>query len=283
MKRSIRLKEYAPNQEKVVFPSLAQIEQCSDLHEGGYKLITDQNGFIVSGNDFFSDKKTIILGDSFVESTFVGERSRFCSVLERLGADGDVSNIGQVLNAGVSGSTSLNLLNIFINKVVPIKPSLVIFVIPSNDSQVHRFSDTYWNDSEYYANIIPPGKLNSVGDFYNNLVKGDCVKILNLFADACNIFDIKLAFATCPYASLYDGSYMFQKYKNKSWFDSNIVARKILNDKLRSISYMRKIIFLDFEHEIGGDNKLFYDDLHLNEIGSQRIAKFIFEKIQNIY
>lgn len=282
MKRSIKLKEHFLSHERIIRPTSFQVEQCPDLCESGYKLVTDGDGFIVSGNDFQSNIKTIVLGDSFVESTFLAERDRFCSIIERLAVEERLLNIGQVLNAGVSGSTSLNLLNVILNKIVPLSPSIVVFVLPSNDSQVHRFAKTYWNDSDYYANLIPSDKKDSVGDFGENLIKSDFLNIMSIVIESCNAFGIKLILATCPYAENYNGEFFVKKYKNKAWFDANIHARKILNDKLRSISTIRRIGLIDLESFIGGKNKYFYDDVHLNRDGSRVVGDFVYRHIKSI-
>lgn len=283
MKRSIRLKEHSLNSSRIINPSEIQLEQCPSLLNKGYVLNTDENGFIKSGNLFdSSDRTTIMLGDSFVESSFLDEKDRFPSIIERRDREFGSKKFGRVLNAGVSGSTSLNLLNCLINKIVPLKPSIIIFVLPSNDSSVHRLSTTYWNDSEYYSNIIPSSGNDAVGGFDGNLQKPDFTRIAESILEICNIFNIELFFSTCAYAGVYTGNFIPNKYKSKSWFEANVNARKLLNEKLRTLSIIKKVPLIDLEMKISGDNSLFYDDLHLNEIGSSKVAEFFFEEISKI-
>jgi hypothetical protein len=280
MKRSIRLKEHNLNYSRIVKPSDIQLEQSPSLSSRGYVINTDENGFIKSGNLFeVSNRRTIVLGDSFVESSFLDERDRFTSIIERYDREHGSDKLGSVLNGGVSGSTSLNLLNCLINKIVPLKPSNIIFVLPSNDSSVHRMSTTYWNDSEYYSNIIPGNASDIVGGFYGNLHKPDLTRITETIFEVCRIFKIKLFFATCTCAGSYEGDFFVSKYKNKKWFDAHMDARKLLNEKLRTLCLIKRIPLIDLEINIAGDNSFFYDDLHLNSEGALKVADLIFDQI----
>lgn len=265
-------------QDRIFRPSKEQLDQCIGLVDKDYLVSTDECGFIKTGNDIDSNFKTVVLGDSFVESTFLDEADRFCSILER--HDSRFGKfLGRVLNAGVSGSTSLNLFNCLLNKIIPIHPDLVIYVLPSNDASVHRYCETYWNDSEYYANIIPPSKTNLVGGFDSNIMSIDFIRIMSVFSHVCSVFGVKLAVATTVFETRYRGEFIEKKYKSKAWFDANISARRFLNDKLRSFAFINRIPLIDLEIAISGEDYLFYDDLHLNVKGSRLVADVLYDRV----
>lgn len=174
-------------------------DQCPDLERGvGYYLESDKDGFVITGNYHSSNNKVILMGDSFIESNFIGANQKPNYILESLFLESGLDV--EVLNAGVSGSTLLNLLNILINKVANIAKSLeekeggglaVVLIIPSNDSNVLRLQESYWNGSQYYTNIVP-----SSGEFYqhNQVQKNrkDFENLLRIFSEVCRLYDIQL-------------------------------------------------------------------------------------------
>lgn len=121
-KRSIRLKEFIPNLTRFMY-SDDYYDQCPDLKRGiGYYLESDKDGFIITGNYHSSNNKVILMGDSFIESNFIGTNQKPNYLLGSLFLESGLDV--EVLNAGVSGSTLLNILNALINKVVHIAKSL---------------------------------------------------------------------------------------------------------------------------------------------------------------
>lgn len=279
-KRTIRLKEQSANVDRLCAPNGEQLlNNMGGLEDKKYRIRTDSSGFIVTGNDRNSRNKTIVIGDSFVESMFVDEHKRFCSIIESMDIQNGTDYFGHVLNAGCSGSTTLNLYNCLVNKVFSNPPQRLLFVLPANDAYAHRYTSTYWNSSAYYANILPAdiGKAESELKDYSILAHGSCSKLLLLIINACHVFGVELAFATFPHVTNYsENDFLKRKYRTEDWFLKVCAARKLLNDTIRRISRTYSIDLVDFEEKIEGSEENFYDELHLNEKGSLRVAELIY-------
>jgi hypothetical protein len=118
-----------------------------------------------------------------------------------------------------------------------------------------------------------------VGGFDENLRKPDFIKVIEILRKVCDVFSIELVLATCPFAGRYEGAYMESKYKTRGWFEANVRARKYLNEALRSVALSGTVQLVDLEAELGGDNLYFYDDLHLNKLGSVKVADVIYRQV----
>lgn len=94
----------------------------------------------------------MFMGDSFVESMFSHEQSRFVSVVER-----NIPGM-RCLNASYSGSTTLHPLNSLINKVYPVVgPGATVVIFPPHSDRDHLYeAGSYWNPSKRGTTINPP-------------------------------------------------------------------------------------------------------------------------------
>lgn len=244
-------------------------DQCPDLKRGiGYYLESDKDGFIITGNYHSSNNKVILMGDSFIESNFIGANQKPNYLLESLFLESGLDV--EVLNAGVSGSTLLNILNALINKVVHIAKSLenkkeeggglaVVLIIPSNESNVLRLQESYWNSSQYYANIVP-----SSGEFYqhNQVQKNrkDFENLLRIFSEVCRLYDIQLFVSDIM-------------HRNE---DENYQA---INGWLKEICVKNHICHIDIAKQVSLHSEYFYDDRHLLPGGAQIVARSLYEQL----
>src|SRR4051812_5268869 len=110
MGRVIRLKEYPPCSTMSNTPPGWYVEEKnSTLPNKAYTVRTDRNGFIRSANDEGEfQRELIVLGDSVVESLYLDEGLRFCSVLQDLLCEQLPGRV-RICNAGYSGATTLHL------------------------------------------------------------------------------------------------------------------------------------------------------------------------------
>lgn len=260
-RQHIRLKEFDHNIKKYHVPTDEYLRGAPQLNNGrAYCQQTDENGFIKTGNCFSPDFTIAVVGDSFVENIFVDELSRFESVLERrfLLCGRRV----KVINAEVSGMTGLTAFNLILNKLVCIKPDLVIFVQPSNDFSALLYAKGYFNDSKRYANLVPPQEKQATIyetinenkiQIYNNIV---------LLSQVCKLYDINLIIATCA---------------------ANSSKRQLamMNNIIREESTKLGYQILDLDKILIRSEAFYYDKCHLNENGSNRLAEVIFEFIAN--
>ncbi|WP_373766539.1 SGNH/GDSL hydrolase family protein [Glaesserella sp.] len=262
-KRSIRLKEFIPNQTRFVY-SDGYYDKCSNLERGiSYYIESDKDGFIITGNYHLSDKKIILMGDSFIESNFISADKKTNYLLEKLFVESGLDI--EVLNAGVSGSTLLNLLNTLINKVIHIKRSsengkvVIILFVPSNDSNVLRLQESYWNSSQYYSNILPTsGKFHQHNQVKRN--KNDFINILRIFSEVCKLYDIQL-FVTDIMHRNDDLNY----YTINSW--------------IKNICDENHISYIDISKQISLHQDYFYDERHLLPKGASVLAQLLYDNL----
>lgn len=222
MKRVIRFKEWGCNEKLTKEPTEHQIANSTDsLEVKDYCLTTDDNGFIVNGlnaNYGSKAKNLVVLGDSFVESLYVDEDKRINAVLERSLSDFNV------LNGGYSGATSLHLLNIIINKVIPINPHFVILFVPTNDERIQAIKNGYWNTDKRLSSLVPLGKDSELRVNYSlSSFSSSVEKILQLICLTLNTYEIKYCLGTTPHRQRLD--------PEDEWFKKNHLTLNPITQK----------------------------------------------------
>lgn len=261
VKRHIRLKEFCANIEKLHIPTEKYLNNSPQLNRKQvYYQRTDNNGFIETNFKFNSKKNVVIIGDSFIENIFVDESKRISSVIERYFLESNLRV--KVWNAGVSGSTGLGLLNVILNKIVFIKPDLIIFCQPSCDFSALLYENGYYNNSKYFANICPQRDEEKVR---YDTISENAYQIYNnikLLSTACELYRIELCISTC--CSI-----------------SSKRQLKIMNDVIRDNKYICNYDTIDLDISIPKTADFFYDKQHLNERGSSLVGKLYFEYINN--
>lgn len=256
-RQHIRLKEFDHNINKIHVPSESYLTGAPQLDKNkAYYMCTDDNGFISTGNYFKSDLTIAVVGDSFVENIFVDELDRFESILERRFLK--EGKRLKVLNAGVSGMTGLSACNLILNKIVRIKPDILIFVQPSIDFSTLLFKDGYFNDSKLFSNLVPPREtqipiyetiFQNVHQIYNNIA---------LISRICELNKINLIISTCASNS---------SKRQLSMMNS------IVRDNADNFGYS----LLDLDKILEKSDKYFYDKQHLNADGAEQLSKILYE------
>lgn len=260
IKRSIRLKEFQPNIEKQHLPSVSYLSKVSQIKDNqAFFQRTDKHGFTTNHISFSSSERVVLIGDSFIENIFVDESKRITSRVEEFFLV--KGKRVEVLNAGVSGATGLGLLNCILNKIIFLKPEVIIFTQPSCDFSALLYENGYFNDSMFFSNIIPSGNINK--QEHETIEKNlkQILLVIELITKACQIYDIKICFATCC---------------------SNSSKRqlKMMNDVIRDNQYLGYDV-IDLDQKIPKNEVYFYDKQHLNEKGSDYIANIFFDYIEN--
>lgn len=135
----------------------------------------------------------------------------------------------------------------------------VVLIIPSNDSNVLRLQESYWNSSQYYANIVP-----SSGEFYrhNQVQKNrkDFENLLRIFSEVCRLYDIQLFVSDIM-------------HRNE---DENYQA---INGWLKEICVKNHICHIDIAKQVSLHSEYFYDDRHLLPGGAQIVARSLYEQL----
>lgn len=276
-KRSIRLKEWGVNRLVKRTPDDDYLENRKGVKKKEYLVSTDKYGFIRGRDERGREGRIVFLGDSFVESLFVDEEKRFHINLEdKLYASGfDIS----CLNAGYSGATSLHLLNVSINKVIPLFPRCVFFVVPSNDSVCLGEAGGYWSSASYLSPFVSESRSReSIRDEagtkqeFKNIIKAT----VRLYAS----FGVKVVICTFPHRheSFHDEWNIF-KFKTESNFKRRSRKRLLINEAARELAISKKYEIIDLEKKMQPFGIYSQDDLHMDEAGSSFLAEIIFKHI----
>jgi lysophospholipase L1-like esterase len=145
IKRSIKLREFNPLYRNVLVPDESAMRMSDSLPQKKYVLRVDRQGFIMPSRVHDRPDLTIaFLGGSTTECTYVDEDLRFPYLVGRL-LERQTDLKANSYNAGRSGNNSLHSLNILLNKVVNLKPDIVVMMHNINDLAILMYEKTYWN------------------------------------------------------------------------------------------------------------------------------------------
>jgi len=278
-KRQIRLKEMQADLDSYLTPSADYRSKVdASLGPGPFRTRTDSDGFIKTGNDVTGYSRSIFfLGASFVESLYIPENQRFVSAIEKqFFLAGDAI---RCLNGGYSGSTSLQLLNVVVNKIAPlVEPQdWVIFFVPQSDADSLLTEHSYWNANERSTPVVP-GRLPPK-PFHLRGVEATRA-ILRTTAAAARELKINLAFATCPFKeSDYESDPVLQNiYSTERKFNRAREVRLALSQVTRDCAKELETPLIDISvDQYGG---YFYDEVHLNEAGQKLYASLFEEELR---
>jgi hypothetical protein len=283
MNRVIRLKEWGCNKKTTKKPAHNQIQNATRaLETKDYALNTDSNGFIVNGSKNGENARTkniVLLGDSFIESLFVDEDKRINAILEKQFTDFNV------LNGGYSGATSLHLLNVINNKVIPLNPNLVIFFVPTNDQRIRAVENGYWNKDQRLSSVIPSGKgLELVDDYPETSFCSSVEKMLEVIHFTLSNYGIKHCFATTPHRQKLDEDDEWFRLKSINFksYGAKVSQRKQVNNVCRAFCQEKNLSLIDLEAELSDFNHYFYDDLHLTNQSSPIVGDIISDRLKSL-
>ena len=145
IKRSIKLKEFNPLYRDVLVPDADYVRKCDSLEAKKFVLRVDRQGFIMPSKIHdHPDLAMAFLGGSTTECTYVEENNRFPYLVGRL-LERETHLKVNSYNAGRSGINTLHCLNILLNKVVNLKPDIVVLMENINDLAILMYEKTYWN------------------------------------------------------------------------------------------------------------------------------------------
>lgn len=282
MNRVIRLKEWGCSLKTVKQPNHKQLlSATSQLENRNYALNTDTNGFIINSmldNRELRKKTVVLLGDSFVESIFVDEDKRINSVIEKNMPD------FQILNGGYSGATTLHLVNIIINKIIPLNPDYLVLFTPTNDQRVQMVDNGYWNKDFRLSPMVPLGKNDCLIDNYTESSHLKSVaKILRLVHSILEVYDIPHCYITTPhrYVSSSEDEWIKKNNINIISYSKKILLREKVNGICKLICEDLSINCIDLEASLKNKSDYFYDDLHLTNFSSPLVANIIFNNIKH--
>ena len=145
IKRSIKLREFNPLYRDILVPNQDAMRMSDGLEQKPYVLRVDRQGFIMPSKIHDHPDLTLaFLGGSTTECAYVDEDQRFPYLVGRL-LERDTHLKVNSYNAGRSGNNTLHCLNILLNKVVNLKPDIVVLMENINDLAILMYEKTYWN------------------------------------------------------------------------------------------------------------------------------------------
>ena len=164
IQRAIKLREFNPLYRDVLAPSQEVMRLSDGLVQKPYVLRVDRQGFIMPAKIHDRPDLTIVfLGGSTTECVYVDEENRFPYLAGRLLERLTHLKVNSY-NAGRSGNNTLHCLNVLLNKVVNLKPDVVVLMENINDLAILMYDRTYWNDHPSRSPLIEkPPTFKTVG------------------------------------------------------------------------------------------------------------------------
>ena len=145
IKRSIKLREFNPLYRDILVPNQDAMRMSDGLAQKPFVLRVDRQGFIMPAKIHDRPDLTIaFLGGSTTECVYVEEANRFPYLVGRLLEQQTHLKVNSY-NAARSGNNSLHSLNILLNKVVNLKPDIVVMMHNINDLAILIYEKSYWN------------------------------------------------------------------------------------------------------------------------------------------
>ncbi len=277
LRRHLRLKEWIPSIDRQMHPAAEYLAAADgSLRDDAYRVRTDADGYILPPPTDLTgvDDTVIFFGDSFVESVYVPEEQRFVaaiqSSLQRAGSP------ARCLNAGYSGATTLHMLMSLIGKVGRRPRTTVVLVLPSNDALALIKKGGLWcRDDKRYSPVVPVPEGADAPAQPLDLV--DLQAALNLFVDACRRLRLELVLATFPHrtADFASDPWLSRRFKSPANYARLLEWRRSVNAVARAVANRLALPFVDLEALVSEHVEWFYDDLHMNEAGSARIAQLL--------
>jgi hypothetical protein len=155
--RVIRLREVEPRFYGKFTPTDDEMRMSDTLVRKGYRVRTDTDGFIMPSRIHDrADLTLAFLGGSTTACYYVDEEDRFPCLAGRL-LEKDTNLKVNSYNSGVGGNYSLHSLDILLNKLIPLKPDIVVMMHNINDLTVLLFAshDSYWSKDFKKGNTSP--------------------------------------------------------------------------------------------------------------------------------
>ena len=162
-RRYAKLKEYRPGTRLLLTFPRNHLPYTDNVFTKKYRFNIDNNGFVAPSRKYDApDKVIVFLGGSTTECMFVDEDHRMPYVAGQILEQETGAKINSY-NGGMSGNNSLNAIDILINKVIPLKPDVVVFMENINDLSTLLYEGTYWNNNKARSPVETLKKRPLVG------------------------------------------------------------------------------------------------------------------------
>lgn len=298
--RSIRLREWPPNLNRLEKPSKAYLEMTDNLEQKPFLIRTDPNGFIEPSRIYEKPDLTLVFqGGSTTECLFVDENKRFPYLAGKILSDSSQLKVNSY-NAGCSGNHSMHSLNILLNKIISLDPDYVMWMHNINDLITLAYEGNYW-DVITGRSLISGGKSNSTyeqdewAEMRGNIVEIDSLEMqrqfrssIRDFIQTCRIWGIEPVLLT--QASRIKDSpdekgnrKIFKKLESVGWAYPDFKrAYDNFNEIIRSEAKTHAVLLIDLAGYIPQNSDYMYDSVHFNDRGSELAARLIAFKLMEV-
>lgn len=270
--RFIKLREHAPSTVRLERPTRNYISHIApnSVERKYYRVATDQHGFIgPSDIHAHPDVKIVFLGGSTTECLYMEEEQRFPYLVGRQ-LETALHKKVNTYNGGVSANESLHSLNILMNKVLPMKPQMVVFMHNINDLVVLRSQGTYWYPNSLKSHVQNAKTLLTRYEFPENsqqttedMLIAEFSKNLRTFISICRIRDIQPVLMT--QANRVDNDALYHRF----------------NDVIREVAKQEAVLMIDLANAIPKDPTYLYDSYHYTAKGALLAASTISQQLQS--
>jgi hypothetical protein len=153
-RRYINLREMLPLIDTVDVPPDRAVRESDGLVQKPYRVRTDARGFMLPCNPHEKPDLTLVfLGGSTVACIYVEEENRFPYLVGNILAQKTGKKITSI-NSGVGGNNSLHSLDILLNKIIPVRPDVVVMMHNINDLVALIYDRTYWSQNPTRQPIV---------------------------------------------------------------------------------------------------------------------------------
>ncbi len=169
-RRYVKLREYRPlTRMNLSFP--AEYRPFTDnVFTGKYQVDIDADGFIRPSRRYpHPDLTLVFLGGSTTECMFMQAENRFPFVVGTLLEKQTGLKVNSY-NGGLSGNNSLHAIDLLVNKVIPLRPKVVVFMENINDLSTLVYEQTYWSRNTVRSPIETLHKVKLVGKLLKEIL-----------------------------------------------------------------------------------------------------------------
>jgi hypothetical protein len=153
-RRYINLRELPPLVDTVDVPPDKVVQDSDGLVQKPYRVRADARGFMLPYNQYEKPDLTLVfLGASTTACIYVEEENRFPYLAGNLLAQKTGKKITSI-NSGVGGNNSLNSMDILLNKIIPLRPDVVVMMHNINDLVALMYDQTYWSKNPTRGPIV---------------------------------------------------------------------------------------------------------------------------------
>ncbi len=270
--RFIKLREHEPNKSKPDRPSRNYVKNIpGHLERCYYPMDIESNGFIApSAVNEQPDIKIVFLGGSTTECKYMDANTRFPYLVGRLLED----KLGRKVNSyngGVSANESMHSINILLNKVLPMKPDMVVMMHNINDLVMLRLHGDYYYPNSLKSHLQTAENVFTRVEYPKAQTEIDEAKIvqafqrnMNMFISICQLNQVQPVLMT--QANRVEDDKLYQRF----------------NQVIRDTASIHDILLIDLDKGMPRTLEVMYDHYHYTKQGSKQSADIIASHLLNI-